>query len=756
VSPLARAVLGSWTASPWLATFLLLGAGIYARGWRDLRAQMPERFPAWRLAAFLGGLAMLFVAIASPLDAFAAFLLQVHMAQHGMLMVVAPPLLLLGSPALPLLRGLPVALAKSALGPFLAWPALRRLFEALGHPIAGASALVAATWGWHVPAAYELALRSPAWHAVEHASFLAAGILFWWPVVEPWPSRRRWPRFAMVPYLLLADLQNTALAALLTFSDRVLYPAYARVPRLGDLSALDDQAAAGVLMWVPMSIAYLIPAAVITVRLLSPRREAAPVPRAFSLRTAIPPRRRFDLLAVPFVGALLRSLRFRRALQGMSLLVAIAVVLDGLLGPQMSPMNLAGVVPWTYWRGGAVVGLLALGNVFCPACPFMLPRELARRLRLPRHPWPRVLRSKWLAVGLLALFLWGSETFALWDAPAGTAWLVLGYFAAALAVDSVFRGASFCKYVCPIGQFHFVQSLASPLEVAVRRPEVCAACATHDCLRGNAQARGCELELFAPQKAGSLDCTFCLDCVRACPHDNIGILAGAPGRELVGDPARSSLGRLSRRPDIAALALLLVFGAFASAAAMVGPVTRFEADLAGRLGLASTRPVTTAAFLVALGLAPLALAGLAGALGRRLAGMDLPVWTLVCRFALALVPLGLAMWTTHFLFHLLTGWRSVLPVLQRLAPELLGPARFAMSASGFDADRLLGLELLVLDLGLLLTLAVGWRIAGTCVRESGRALGLVGPWAVLAVALWMGGVWTFLQPMQMRGLMSHG
>jgi hypothetical protein len=114
------------------------------------------------------------------------------------------------------------------------------------------------------------------------------------------------------------------------------------------------------------------------------------------------------------------------------------------------------------------------------------------------------------------------------------------------------------------------------------------------------------------------------------------------------------------------------------------------------------------------------------------------------------------MWAAHFLFHLLAGWRSLLPVLQRLAPELLGPARWALSAPGLDADRLLGLELLLLDLGLVLTLWIAWRIAGCCVRDSGRALGLSLPWAVLAVALWIGGVWTFLQPMEMRGLMSHG
>ncbi len=122
-----------------------------------------------------------------------------------------------------------------------------------------------AIWAWHLPAAFELALRSRAWHVVEHASFFGAGLLFWWPVIEPWPSRPRWPRWAMVPYLLLADMQNTALAALLVFSDRVLYPSYARGP-----NPLDDQAAAGVLMWVPMSFAYLIPAGLLTAQILSP------------------------------------------------------------------------------------------------------------------------------------------------------------------------------------------------------------------------------------------------------------------------------------------------------------------------------------------------------------------------------------------------------------------------------------------------------------------------------------------------------
>src|SRR5262249_15860969 len=145
-----------------------------------------------------------------------------------------------------------------------------------------------------------------------------------------------------------------------------------------------------------------------------------------------------------------------------------------------------------------VIALLAAGNFFCMACPFMLVRELGRRLGLPQRAWPRVLRTKWVSVALLVLFFWANEAFSLWDKPAWTASLILNYFFAAFILDAFFRGASFCKYVCPIGQFHFVNSLVSPFEVRVRTAHVCTSCRTHDCLHGNQHQRGCELDLYLP------------------------------------------------------------------------------------------------------------------------------------------------------------------------------------------------------------------------------------------------------------------
>ena len=272
-------------------------------------------------------------------------------------------------------------------------------------------------------------------------------------------------------------------------------------------------------------------------------------------------------------------------MQTVMFVLAAAVVADGLRGPRMAPMNLAGVLPWIHWRGLVVLGLLAVGNLFCMACPFMLPRTMGRRFLHPQWRWPAMLRSKWMAAGLVALYLWAYEAFSLWDRAGVTAWIIAGYFVAAFVIDGLFRGASFCKYVCPIGQFNFITSLVSPYEVKVRDQKVCQSCHTFDCIRGNEKQRGCELYLFQPKKSTNLDCTFCLDCVHACPHDNVGLLPSNPTKTLMTDSYLSSLGRLSKRRDIAAFALVIVFGAFVNAFAMTSTSTTLEGRLSGALVL---------------------------------------------------------------------------------------------------------------------------------------------------------------------------
>jgi len=755
------AVLRSWSAPPLATAAIVATVAIYARGFAALHRQRPDRFPTWRLAAFVAACAVLWAALASPLDALSGLLLSVHMAQHFLLVMVVPPLAWLGAPAIPLLRGLPASWARG-LAPILASPGLRRVGRALSRPAVGLAAFTLALWPWHAPALYDLALRDPGWHVVEHATFLAGALLFWFPVVLPWPARAATPRWQVLPALVAADLQNTALCAIFAFSDRPIYPVYASVPRLFGTDAVRDQALAGALMWVPSQLVMLAAAAAVVVGLLDSRRAPTAARADVASRgtgdVARGARRdgALDLLRLPVAGRLLRSLGARRALQAAAFAVAVAVVVDGLRGPTMAPMNLAGVVPWTWFRGLAIAALVLAGNAFCFACPFLLPREIAKRVvpdRLRRR-WPRALRGKGVAAALLVAWFWWYEAAAPWDAPRATAWIVVAYFAAAFAVDAAFRGAAFCKWVCPLGQWNFVASLVSPLSVSVERPAACASCTGHECLRGSPASRGCETELFLPRKSGNLDCTFCLDCVRACPHDAIGLVARSPLPALAADARGSSIGRPSRRPDLALLVLAFVAAAFANAAGMIGGAPRAESEgLAAALAATAWIPFATVVL-------PVAAVAVAAAIARHAGGLATPARELACRFAMALVPLGVSMWAAHLLFHLATGAGAIVPVLQRSAAVLAGGRAWLgapdwRSAHGIAPPWLEPAKILLLDVGLCATLWVAWRIAGEFATRARTALATFLPWAVLAWVLWGAGVWILLQPMQMRGAMVH-
>ncbi len=767
--PVIDGFMSSWPYDPGLLAALGTTAVVYLRGWLNLQRRDRQRWHSGKPAAFLGGLAVIYLALASPIEPFSILFLQVHMLQHLLLMMVAPPLLWLGSPLFPILRGLPAPIRTYWVAPWFRSPALRSFFGWLTSPAPAWLLYVATAWVWHLPALYELALRSTGWHYLQHLMFLGTALLFWYPVVQPYPSRPSWSRWLLLPYLLLADVQNTVLAALLSFSTIVLYPHYEQVPRLGGLSALDDQSTAGVIMWVPGSIVYLLPLFGIAVHLLfgnegrgrhSAENQATRVRPPIAGKISLPvvaasSTGRWDLLRLPLLGAFLRWRHARFCLQAPLLLLAGVMIYDGLTGPDVAPMNLAGVLPWIHWRGLLMLGLLVVGNVFCMACPFMLPRLLARRLFPQHYAWPRRLRNKWLALLLLIGFLWAYDAFALWDSPWLTAWIALGYFVAVLVIDGFFRGASFCKYVCPIGQFNFVQSLLSPWEIKARDPAVCATCLTKDCIRGNPEQRGCELDLFVPRKSSNLDCTLCLDCVHACPHDNVGLIARPPAADLWDNRQRSGIGRFGCRLDIAALVLVLVFGAFANAAGMVGPVAECIERLGYWMGLRSPFLATTAFYLFAIVVLSLLAAGSAAALSRRWGRLAIGSLEVATRYAFTLAPLGFGMWLAHYCFHFLTSYGAAVPVAQRFAMDV-GVTWFATPEWGLCCCRpvatwLLPLEIVFLDVGLLVSLYAGYRLAQSQSTRSALALKALAPWALLMVLLFAAGIWILFQPMQMRG-----
>ena len=481
-----------------------------------------------------------------------------------------------------------------------------------------------------------------------------------------------------------------------------------------------------------------------------------------------------DILQAPIVGPLLRGPYGRLVLQSIFGLLALALIVDGFTGPQSAARNLATVGAWVHFRGFAVLALLLAGNLFCMGCPFTLPRTLAKRLSLRGRRFPQRLRNKWLSIFGLFLLFFLYEYLNLWSSPWLTAWVILAYFFASFALEAIFTESAFCKYVCPLGAFNFVYSTVSPSQIGVKSHDVCATCVGKECVNGSYApqptirldqiavagadnprevvvehgprgALGCGTELFAPQMRGNMDCTMCLDCARACPHDNVSLFTRAPGREL------NRGENWSRRWDLSLLVIALAFMGLSNAFGMVAPYYDLQEWLALNLSISSERLVLLLVFGFGNLLLPLAAAASAAVAGIRLtgAGKRDSVRDTVAAFAPAFVPMGFGIWFAHYSFHLLTGPGLILPVIQ----EFLGSVGDWRGWS-FSLDlALIGiLQSLALLGGFLWGLRLAQRTALRLYRRRAM-LGLL-PWALVLLLLMLAAWQIFALPMEMRGTLE--
>jgi polyferredoxin len=490
----------------------------------------------------------------------------------------------------------------------------------------------------------------------------------------------------------------------------------------------------------------------------------------------------FDALQLPVLRRIARWRWGRLVFQLPLLVVAVLLMYDGFTGPQNAAQNLATVVPWVHYRGIVIVALLLVGNLFCMGCPFTLPRTLAKRFSLPGRRFPAALRNKWLAIaGIFTLFFL-YEWFDFWASPWLTAWVIAFYFVASFALEAFFSESAFCKYVCPLGTFNFVYSTASPFGIRAKDREVCRTCVGKECINGSYAPQpvilidqiaingepekththdakgtpGCGTLLFAPQMQSNMDCTLCLDCVRACPHDNIGLLARKPGAELLNPDA------LPRRYDVAFLLIALAFMGLVNAFGMVPPVYDLLRQIADTLGLTALGWSNAAIEGVALGLVfvvgglllPIVLSLLAASAARaltRTARRD-TLRVALASFAPAFVPIGFGFWAAHYGFHFLIGFLTIIPVFQNFLLDhsitLLGQPNWALG--GISDLGVIGLIQTVFVLGgFLWSMMIAQRTALRMYRRQGM-LGFL-PWALLLTAMMLAGLWLFAQPMEMRG-----
>lgn len=490
-----------------------------------------------------------------------------------------------------------------------------------------------------------------------------------------------------------------------------------------------------------------------------------------------------DLLHLPFFKQMARWRYGRLMLQIPFTLIAVLLIYDGFTGSQHAPENLATVSIWVHYRGILILILLFVGNIFCMGCPFTLPRTLAKRLSKRGRRFPRILRHKGLAIVSILLIFFLYEFLDMWASPALTAWVIVAYFVLSFALEALFTESAFCKYVCPLGTFNFVYSALAPTQIGVKNRDVCKQCVGKECINGSYAPQtiirldditingettqqqvihspkgvlGCGTELFAPQIKSNFECTLCLDCVRACPHHNIGWHTRPFGRELADE------GAWGRRWDISFLVIGLAFLGLLNAFGMIPPVYDLMQSLANGLGLPALGWSDEAIELVVFGIIfavggviiPFGVMSSAGVLTRAIIRHpNLDLRTTIANFAPAFIPIGFGIWAAHYAFHLLSGLFTIVPTLQFFLIDhhitLLGNTP-NWTLGGVDMMVIGVAQLVMLMVGFIWSMMLIQQISLRHYRR--RAMPAVLIWGALVVILMGVAVWIFaFNDMEMRG-----
>jgi putative membrane protein len=247
----------AWSFEPLVVASLLTSAALYTIGTRRVwaRAGRGHGVRRWEAGCFAAGWLSLAIALVSPLHALGGALFSAHMAQHEVLMAVAAPLLVLGRPVVPFVWALP-ACWRSGAGAAAKAGVVRGAWRAVSNAPATWVLHALALWAWHVPALYAVAVRSEWAHAAQHACFLGTGLLFWWALLRGRGGRMGYGRAVL--YVFGMGIQGGALGALLTVARTPWYAPYALTTRAWGLTPLEDQQLAGLIMWVPASVSYLV------------------------------------------------------------------------------------------------------------------------------------------------------------------------------------------------------------------------------------------------------------------------------------------------------------------------------------------------------------------------------------------------------------------------------------------------------------------------------------------------------------------
>jgi ferredoxin len=437
-----------------------------------------------------------------------------------------------------------------------------------------------------------------------------------------------------------------------------------------------------------------------------------------------------DLLTVPLLGAFLRWRHFNTLLLAPTLLFFAIVVGTGLFGEQTTD-NPAILLTWILWWPAVIFTFFLVGRIWCVICPFGYVGDVAQKMvTLGRTP-PRLLKNMWWRLGLFLLLTWFTALFALDRSPRGTAWLALVLTFGAVALAVVYKKRVFCRYVCPVGGIFGLYSMTAPLALTARDPKVCQSrCRSKDC------AEACAWFQFAPHMDRGAECSLCLDCVRACPHDNLALRTQPVGRDLSQfRPHRTSLDEATTIAAILGVSLLqTVVMLNAWAAWQAGPLL-----------------YTVIFFIFGVGI-PLVLLAVLSFLASRGDQSSPGVATALRTYAYAFLPLGLGLHAAHNFHHLFGEGGALWAGLREWTAKLTGweLARAASEPSATNANALFFMQWLALAGGLYLAWQVSVHLAGRYATDRAAALRMAAPIQLFALAYTVLNILVLAAPMVHR------
>ncbi|NJD57173.1 MAG: 4Fe-4S binding protein [Nitrospirae bacterium] len=466
---------------------------------------------------------------------------------------------------------------------------------------------------------------------------------------------------------------------------------------------------------------------------------------------------KMNLLDIPWLRKFLKSAWFQPVFQVPALLVFIVIMAAGLFDIQQGDRNIATLLMWTIWWAAIIFTFVFVGRIWCMMCPFGAVQDWIGRLRSMNRDFPRPMRNIYLSSGIFFVLTWWDSYSGIVNKPALTAWLLIGFFVVASGMALVFKGRSFCRYVCPIGGLIGIYSMFSPLELRNKCLEVCRGHKVKECIKGTDVSHPCPMSETPMTLDRNNYCNFCSECIKSCSQDNIVIRF----RSFAKDLWVSSRGYL----DEALLAMVLVGITIVVTGEMVAPwhgwmdtVNKLLPFDAVGIVAHTAREKATFLFVMSVGslIIPSLLLLLASFIVFKGTGSDSPLslkQTFV-QFAYMFIPVGLSMHLAHNINHLFKEGPEIVPAVERVVGNIAGSTVQPdwVVAPLMGSESIFWLQMLVILIMNIFSLYAGYRIA---VRYYGdRALRAFIPMAILAVAFVIINVYILGQPMAMRH--THG